>query len=229
MRARESSTPPKTMTWRKAMPIILFALAFDLARVFFNFFWLFGPALLAGGIGSAASELVGETFGGMVGGAGGLLVGYFGSPVFVFFGIIMAMAVGLLGWMTIITLLLFFNTRIFAPSSFITILLGFGISELPFVSVLPALTGTTLRLYRVQIRRERKALAAWQEEQAALQQQQQAEYMTFLVESEQARTYAEEDALEEDATEDEQENQEEDRAAKERATEEEENGYRGAT
>ncbi len=241
MKARTSSAPPKTMTWPKAMPIVLVALIFDIARAFFNFFWLFGPAMLAAGVGSAASNatpsLPGSTVSSAIGaGAGaltGLAAGYFGAPVFMFFGVVMAMAVGLLGWMSVIVLLLFFNTRIFSPSSFITMLLGFSLSELPFISALPALTGTTLRLFHVQIKREHKALEVWKKEEAALKAQREAEYLAFLVESEQAHALAEEEGevadevAEEEMLEEEEQEQEEERRAADEA-EEEENEFREA-
>lgn len=232
MKARASSVPPKTMTWPKAAPFVLVAIVFDSARAFFNFFWLFGPALLAGGLGAFASEFVGETLGGIAGGAGGLLAGYFGAPIFMFFGVIMAMAMGLLGWLTVILSLLLFNARIFSPSSFITILLGFSLSELPFVSTLPALTGTTLRLFHVQIKREHAAFGQWEKEQATLRAQQQAEYLAYLAESEQDRALAEEEdeviaETEEEMFEEEEQEQEAGRRMTEEA-EEEENAFREA-
>ena len=163
------------MTWAKAAPILVVAGIFDLVRGFFELFWLFGPALLGvgctAGVNSALGTTLAETTGKLVAGGCAIVAGaagYFGSEVFIGFGDIMAMAVGLAGFLTLGLLLLTSkDTRIFQVNAtgswwFIG---SFGVGEIPFIGALPTFFIVLFRLYRTQIRIEKAALKKWEKEQ----------------------------------------------------------------
>jgi hypothetical protein len=95
----------------------------------------------------------------------------------------MAMAVGLMGWLTVGLMLILSNARIFEENAghalwFAASLL---ISEIPIIGTIPALTVVVWRMYRVQIKKETAALRKYESEQAAAleeeRQQRLAEFM----------------------------------------------------
>ncbi len=201
MTPSRSSTPrPETMTWGKAMPTLSLCAVFDAMRFVFEQFWFFGPMIAGAGAAAATSGVVGTgTIGSAVAGGVGAatagVVGFFGGPALVFFGVVMAMAVGLLGWLTTGLLLLLKNGRIFKEnaSAALTSLVGLGVSELPFLGSLPALSITTWKLYHTQIKYEKKRLKEWEQaqtEQAA--QERSDQMMEDLLESRAAYAAAEE-------------------------------------
>jgi hypothetical protein len=172
---------PQVMTWGRAAPVIVLALIFDALRIFFNFFWFFGPALLAAGCTALARDkvagIVGAAIGGKVAagacalGAGAL--GVFGVEVTAPFGAIMAMAVGILGWMTIGLILALTNSRIYRENAvwFVT---SFLVAEVPFVNALPAFTAAVCKMYSHQIKLEKAALKRYEAETRAAQTEQVA-------------------------------------------------------
>ncbi len=155
---RNSQEPPEVMTWGRAMPVLVVAGIFDLTRLFFVLFWFFGPALAAVYCASTASEWVGSLWGltaaacGVGAAAAGAAVSAFTIP----FGTVMAMAVGLFGWLTIGIWLMRTNARIFKENA-----LWFGasllISEVPIIGSIPALSITVWKMYKTQIRIEKVA------------------------------------------------------------------------
>ncbi|MFA6502842.1 MAG: hypothetical protein WCT45_01120 [Candidatus Paceibacterota bacterium] len=164
------SKPPETMTWGKAAPVLVVAGIFDLIRIFFEMLWFFGPAL----VGLYCADKVGDVA--VVGKAliaactyGATTVGVVGAPAIEAFGVIMAIAVGFFGWLFIGFLLVIKNPRIFQKNAgnIAWFAGGLLVSEVPFVGVLPALTGTLLRLYAVQIKQEGAALKQYEKEQVA--------------------------------------------------------------
>lgn len=175
------------MTWRKASLVLIVCVVFDLFRAFFGMFWLFGPAVAGMYCSNTVNSALGTSVGGVVGtSVAGLCTGAavaagvaFGAGIQMF-GFIMAMAIGLLGWLTVGGLLIFSNPRIFKAtgSSLLMMLLGLGVSQVPFLGSLPALTATIGRLYHAQITREKKALQEWHQEQALLYQREQ--YQQYL-------------------------------------------------
>lgn len=175
---RNNGTPPPVMTWPKAAPVLGIAVLFDVLRTIFEWFFLFGPAFAA----IAANAAVGGgIFGTVAGAAAALFAGTIGAPAIEAFGVVMAMAVGLAGWMTIGLILALKNRHIFKanPANTIWYVAGLMVSEVPFVGTLPAFTVSMWRMYRAQIQRDQAALKAYQASQAALQsrqaqQQQQA-------------------------------------------------------
>ncbi|OGG78070.1 hypothetical protein A3A36_02775 [Candidatus Kaiserbacteria bacterium RIFCSPLOWO2_01_FULL_52_12b] len=174
---RNSQEPPKVMTWGKAAPTLVIAAIFDVLRLMFMFFWFFGPAL----VGLYCTVKVGDVWvvgtllaKGCVAGAAAIGIGGF-APIAAF-GVIMAMAVGFAGWLTVGFILLIFNKRIFKENAlwFVGSLL---ISEIPIVGSVPAITIVVRKMYSNQIKLEKAALKKYQDEQTATQlkeQQQQA-------------------------------------------------------
>lgn len=176
---RNNKPPPKTMTWAKASPVLVVCVIFDALRIFFEQFWFFGPALAAVACTNIVSGWVGSLWGltaAACAAAGGVL-GYFGAAPIEAFGVIMAMAVGLMGWLAIGLMLIVSNARIFEENAghalwFAGSLL---ISEVPIVGTIPALTIIVWRMYRTQIKKEAAALQKYESEQAAARAEEQEE------------------------------------------------------
>jgi xanthosine utilization system XapX-like protein len=176
---------PETMTWRKALPVFIVAGIFDLLRMMCEQLWFFGPAIVAAycanKVGDSALNVGGVLTKACI--AGATLVGAYGLPVIEAMGIVLAIAVGFMGWLVVGLILMTTNRRIFSENAVNIAWFGFSllISEVPFVGTLPALTGTLAKLYRTQINKEKAALAAYtkqvQEEQVRLRQEQAAELM----------------------------------------------------
>jgi hypothetical protein len=181
-----NSGPPPVMTWSKASLFIAIAVIFDLVRTFFLGFVFFGPALLAGACTYETAGYVGTKVAALACTAGTTAIVVGGNiltagaltATLAFFGQVMGMSVGFSGWIVLGILLLLLNRRIFVTnaSAALTSLVGLGITQIPFIDFIPALTGTTLRLFSVQIRSERAALTEWKKKESArinAQQQQQ--------------------------------------------------------
>lgn len=161
-----ADTPPKTMTWSKALPVLAFCIVFDALRAFFMMFWFFGPAIAAAYCEHQVTAAVGSLWGLTSAACSGAATaaGAFGFPVMATFGSVMAMAVGFMGWLAIGGYLLVANARMFGeePWNSLKMLLALGGSEVPFINALPTLTFTIGSMYRAQIRKEKKELKAWQ-------------------------------------------------------------------
>lgn len=205
------------MTWGKALPVLLISGVFDLLRVFFVMFWFFGPALAGvvctSGVNSYLNTSVAETGGKVVaaGCSAAGAVGYVGAAPIAMFGVVMAMAVGLLGWLTVGMILVLTNIPIFKEnaSGGLLMLLGLGMSQIPFINSLPALTGTIIKLYHTQIAKEKESLRQWRQTQAQManhsQQIQLAQYRRARAEQEilEAEYIEQEEVLMEEAEENE--------------------------
>ena len=179
---KKSSEPPRVMTWTKAAPVLVVCLAFDALRFLFEQFWLFGPVLIGAATSSALNGgVLGKTAGVLAGGAAGIV----GGPILAAFGVIMAMAVGFLGWMAIGLGLLITDARIFKENAGNTLwfVFGLGVSEVPFVGSLPAFTAITWRMYHSQIKKERAALKRYKEEQAELLRAEQAQQAAEIMQA----------------------------------------------
>lgn len=193
----KGSNRPNVMTWGKAIPVLVIAVVFDALRFIFEQFWFFGPVLLGLATKIAASQYLGNFLGAALGGAVAGVAGFFGGGAFQAFGAVIAIALGLFGWLTIGLLLAFINARIFktTATSMLWSMLGLGVSVTPVVGTLPGLTLTTLRLYHAQIKNDKEALAKWNAEQKALQarmQQKIAELALMRRASEEVRAEAKE-------------------------------------
>jgi hypothetical protein len=107
--------------------------------------------------------------------------GYFGSGFFVALGSVMAMAVGLAGWLTVGLILIIINSRIFKANEYHTLWFAFSLllSEVPIVGAFPALIVIVWKMYRTQIKKDEVLMKKYQKETAAalLQQRQQQEQL----------------------------------------------------
>lgn len=174
MPSRRSSkqSPPKTMSWGKAAPVLIVCLIFDALRFMFEQFWLFGPLFIGIGTNALAG---GGTFGHIAGTVVGGAAGIFGAGAIEVIGIVMAMAVGFLGWMTVGLMLVLTDARIFKENAgnALWMLFSLGISEVPLVGTVPVLTATTWKMYHAQIKKEERALKQYEKEQVESRRQEQ--------------------------------------------------------
>lgn len=175
---RNSQEPPRVMTWMKASPVLILSFIFDALRFMFSQFWFFGPVLIGIGTSAVVGGVTGKVAGVIAGGASVL-----GAPELQIFGIVMAMAVGLLGWLTIGLLLIITNARIFKENAGNTLwfIASLGISEIPFIGALPALTGTVVKMYSTQIKKEKAMLRKYEKEQDAVQLQERKQQAAELM------------------------------------------------
>jgi len=180
MSPSRSSSPPRVMMWGKAMPVIVIAVVFDLMRIFFQQFWFFGPAVAAvgctAGVNSIVETTIAETAGKAVAigcGAVAGAAGFYGVGVFETFGVIMAMAVGLAGFLTLGIWIAASDSRLFKvnKSGWLWLTGGLGVAEIPFIGTFPAFSVVLWILYRRQIKIEKAGLKRWQQEQAQLASQ----------------------------------------------------------
>lgn len=169
--------PPQTMTWMRAAPVLILCVLFDALRAFFNLFWFFGPALAALYCTVEVSDAVGS-LGGVVAGvctAGAVTAGWLAFGAIEIFGVIMAMAVGLIGWLTIFFIQFINNAGIFKENfaMIIRIVLGLLLSEIPIINALPSLTVLNATMFHIQIKKGKEELKKWKEENAERQHREQ--------------------------------------------------------
>lgn len=166
-RRSSSAKAPEQATWGKAAPVLVVAGIFDVLRLFFEQFWFFGPLLS----GATAAAYVNSKIG-FGGAAVGKVVAFFtgitGAAAFEVFGLVMAMAVGFTGWMIIGLYLLIKNPRIFSTgaTSKLWFLFGLFVSELPVLGSIPMLTISLSRMYRTQIRKDKRAMQKYRAQEA---------------------------------------------------------------
>lgn len=174
-RKNTSSPPPPVMTWKKASWMLVGCAIFDALRIMFEQFWFFGPALATAYCTIKTSDVVGTTVGGWLCSAAAVAAGTVGFAAIEVFGIVMAMATGLIGWLTIRVLLMIFNARIFAPQlgNLLWSIAGLGIAVTPLLGTVPSISLTVWRMYANQIKHDKKALAQYENEQAAARAQEQ--------------------------------------------------------
>jgi hypothetical protein len=158
------------MTWGKATPVLAVAVVFDGLRLMFELFWFFGPAFSALICTVKASDVVGTTIGGALCTAGAGVVGFYASPMIAAFGVVMAMATGLIGWSVVGWWLMMTNARIFKENTLLFIA-SLAISEVPFVGSIPAISVAMWRMHHVQIKKETAAFKKWERENAEAQRE----------------------------------------------------------
>ncbi len=173
------------MTWGKAAPVLVVSAVFDVLRLMFVMFIFFGPALAGLYCAYEVSGWIGTAFGltAAACAAGAIAAGFFGAPAFIAFGVVMAMAVGLAGWLTVGLILIIFNGRIFKENAlwFVGSLL---FSEVPIIGAIPVITVSVWKMHSNQIRIEKAVYKKWQKENAARQlqerqRQQNAQLMRY--------------------------------------------------
>ncbi|MFZ2500752.1 MAG: hypothetical protein WAW90_02060 [Minisyncoccia bacterium] len=181
-RNRSDETPPETMTWKKAMPILMVAGVFDAIRAFFEQSWFFGPAIAgavcyakltasaaATGQVSAWLKSLQELAAAFGCGAAATALGVAGSATFIGFGVFMADAIGLIAFLVLGVWILRSNQRLIAANATAVLWFsgGFAVAEIPLIGTLPAFTVVLWRLYRTQIKMEGEALKVWEKAHAA--------------------------------------------------------------
>jgi len=175
------------MTKGKAGPVIVVAAIFDLFQIFFVFFWFLGPALASLYCTAKVSSWVGSLWGLVPAACTGVAAvgGSAATAVTVPIGVVMAFAVGLFGWATIILWIALTNSRVFKEDkgAIVRIIIGLIIDEAPLIGALPALSYTTWRLYHTQIKMDKAKLKRYQAEQKADEererQEQALQYMQY--------------------------------------------------
>jgi hypothetical protein len=177
------------MTWMKAIPVLSICVVFDALRFVFEQFWFFGPALTAAYCTSKVSDVIGTAVGGLVCGAGATAAGYLGAPVFEVLGVVMAIAVGLLGWMSAGLVLIITNARIFKENEGHTLLfmLSLLISETPIIGSLPGLTGATVKMYHTQIKKDKENMKKYEKETAVIRLQERNQQNAYLMQARSAQ------------------------------------------
>lgn len=186
---KNSKAPPEVMTWGKASLVLIIAGVFDLLRAFFNLFWFFGPAIAAIYCSSKVSGWVGSMWGltdaacTAVAGA----AGFYFSPIIAAFGVVMADAVALLGFLFLILLVLMTNTRILktVQTAMMQIGASFGVAALPLIGAIPTFSITLYKLYRRQIKIETAAYKKWEKDHANEQIQQRQQQAAQLIQNQQ--------------------------------------------
>lgn len=171
--------PPPQTTWGKAAFVLVLALVFDAIRFVCEQFWIFGPIILGAGVTAAfGGGILGYAAGALAGGA----TGFFLPEVYAGLGVILAMAFGLLGWISVIFILFTTNRRIFKEQKdvFIWISASFIIDEIPIIGSLPSLSGLVLKLYSKQIKQDKANMKAYNDRRAELLRQQQAERLAYF-------------------------------------------------
>lgn len=184
------------MTWGKATPALVISVISDALRLMFMGFIFFGPAMAGLFCEYKAGEWVGAAFGltkvACTGGA--VALGFFGAPVFIAFGTVMAMATGFAGWLAVGGWMLATNSRIFKENTlwFVGSLL---FSEVPFIGAIPAITVSVWKMHSNQIKIEETAYKKWEKENAVAQQQMQNQQMEQLAQARAVQQQAANDAL----------------------------------
>ncbi len=206
-RKGSSAKPPEAMTWSRGGPVVAAAVLFDVMRAFFDMFWFFGPALAAIYCTSKVSGWVGSLWGltAAVCTAGAAAAGVAVSEITAPLGVVMAMAVGIIGFLVLGLWILATNSRLFkvnAMGSF-WFVGGFGLAEIPFVGALPLFSLTLWRLYKTQIRIETEALKKWeaahqQEAAEELRERQRQAAQLIQARNAEAEQAQEQEALEEE-------------------------------
>lgn len=204
---RITNKPPPVMTWGKALPVIVVAFIFDLVRIFFEWFWFFGPALGALACTAGVNGAIETSVAGVVGKAvaavctaGAIALGTVLSESTIAFGVVMADAVALIGWLTIGLWVFTTNRRIFKENGedmmhVILLYLSILISFIPILGTSPTVGWITYRFFKFQIKIEREALRRYKEEQATEQTKLQQQAVGLM----QAQAIEQEQAEQEDA------------------------------
>ena len=199
-----SQKPPEAMTWGRAWPVIAVAVVFDLLRAFFEMFLFFAPALAtvyctakvngvlttwtAGLLGTKTAAAACSV--GVAGTVAGLtyVTGGMSAEAIETFGIIMAIAIGILGFVALGLWIIVTNPGLFRAnaSNVLWFIGGFAVSELPLVGAIPSFSITLFKAYWTQIKKERSALLKWRKEHAqeiAAQRRAQQEQAAYIMQA----------------------------------------------
>lgn len=196
--------PPEVMTWMKASKVLAVCAVFDALRLFFQSLWITGPALALAYCTAEASGTISKYTFGLLGTktaalACGAVVGsagYASYPALVMFGTVMAMAVGLLGWLIVLLMNMQNNVNMVKKdfSSVIKYGISLLVSETPIIGAFPALTVVNFAMFKIQIREGKETLKKYEEEQAAALKREREEQTQTFVRARAARASAEAEA-----------------------------------
>lgn len=141
---------------------------FDLLRLACGYFWLFGPAFAAIYCQQKLSGILGETLSASVCATGATYLGVKAVPIFIMFGTVLSIAIGIFGWLTVASIIFFTNERLIkeGTSNVFWLAGSLLVSEIPIVGSLPALSGTVYKLYSAQIKKEKELKQAYLAQQA---------------------------------------------------------------
>jgi hypothetical protein len=168
------------MNAMKATILMSLALVFDVLKFMATQLWIFGPAL----VGGAAGVAVASQYGALAGKAAGLITGAASGAAELIpgvaagvelIGVILALAIGLLGWLILITVMASFRIRFFKGESrnFLRLFVGFLVSEIPLIDALPSFTVSTWLIIRGEYKAQKEAKAKYDAEYGAFLKQQQ--------------------------------------------------------
>jgi flagellar biosynthesis GTPase FlhF len=152
------------MTWSKAFLPLGVAIICDVLGFVFSLLGIFGPAL-AGFAAKVATSGTGETVSTTLGAlvAGGSA--YFGGAGLEFAGTILAMVTGFFAWMTVGLIMLTSNFRIFEGMNTVLFASALLIDELPIINCIPALSWRVFKMYRAQIKEDKKKFTEYEASQ----------------------------------------------------------------
>ncbi|OGG67660.1 hypothetical protein A3H77_00200 [Candidatus Kaiserbacteria bacterium RIFCSPLOWO2_02_FULL_56_11] len=168
MALAQTPPKPKMLAWRVTLAYTV-AVIGDALKLFFNFFIFTAPVF----VGLATkSYLEAEGWSSWVGNIAGLVTGSAGAALEIgipaigaaiqFFGIIMAIVIGGVGWAL---LLIIVGTHLLASKNLLKALLGLGASIIPFLNLFPTLTPTVWLVVRDMRKEDHEARKRWEKEQ----------------------------------------------------------------
>ena len=186
-----TNSPPEVMSWGKPSAILAVSVSviFDALRFACEQFWLFGPALAAIYCHQQLSGTLGETIAGAVCATGATALGANASPAFMLFGTVLAMVVGIFGWLVVAAIVVFTNERLLSVNINNVFWLAGSllVSEIPFIGSVPALTATVIKLYSAQINRDKEILRAYKANAAVTEQEDRDQRTALLLQMQNAR------------------------------------------
>ncbi|MDO8742276.1 MAG: hypothetical protein Q7J45_01900 [bacterium] len=192
MPPRRINPPPEVMTWGKSSAILAVSVSaiFDTLRIACGFLWLFGPALAGIYCQQKLGGALGETIATAVCATGATTLGVTASPVFMLFGTVLAIAMGIFGWLIVIAIIIFTNERLMKENfSHVFWLAGsLLVSEIPIIGSIPALTATVIKLYSDQIKRDKEMLQTYEADIVAAKQEERDQHTALLFQMQNART-----------------------------------------
>ncbi len=193
-RKRSNSEPPETMTWPRAIPIIVVAIILDLLRALFEMLWFFGPAIAAlactGLVNGALGTSIAATAGKVVAASctsAAAVAGFFGIETTETIGVIMADAVGFVGFLILLFWIVKANPRLLKVGATSWLSGGLGISVIPFIGTFPIFSVLLFKLYQRQIQVETATLKSWEQERAAEQIQEREQRAMQLMQLHEAQ------------------------------------------
>ncbi len=197
----EGDAPKTKMPAWKAVLFLGLAVLFDALKVFFNFLVILGP-VVAGAI--VNMYVGGGVLGSVAGWATTLGLGavevFTGAGIAIgFLGGILAVVVGLFGWLLFMLLFAFAGINLFHHGGrrFLQILLGVGVSIIPFINVIPSFSFNIWLAVKDVRKEDKKARDEWRSTQTSARERtrQQQLQRAALIQIQQANALEEGERL----------------------------------